>query len=172
MVGIATPAVGTAPCGGGVGTGRDPRDATVSHDMVLLSEVWAVGGEAEVGGAGGAGAGGAGVVDRAAGDNEAVRCNLLRALRRRVFRSVVMGVYAKRETPPTGWRGGNEGLYNLIVSKSYYSQRYGRKRQDNEDTKYVIGWDLIQVALSPGSKTSFRFLVIFLPGFPDPKNQI
>jgi hypothetical protein len=103
--------------------------------MVLLSEVWAVGGEAEVGGAGGAGAG---VVDRSAGDNEAVRCDLLRALRRRVFRSVVMGVYAKRETPPTGCRGGNEGLYNLIVSKSYYSRRYGRKRQDNDDTKYVL----------------------------------
>ncbi len=78
-----------------VGTGREPRDATVSHDMVLPSEVWAVGGEAEVGGAGGAGAGGAGAaeaVDRVAGDNEAVRCDLLRALRRRVFRSVVMGV--------------------------------------------------------------------------------
>ncbi len=83
-----------------VGTGREPRDPTVSHDMVLRSEVWAVGGEAGVGGAGGAGADGAGAggagaaeaVDRAAGDNEAVRCDLLRALRRRVFRSVVMGV--------------------------------------------------------------------------------
>ncbi len=64
-----------------------------------------------MGGAGGAGAGGAGVVDRAAGDNEAVRFDRLRALRRRVVRSVVMGVYAKRETPPTGCRGGNEGPY-------------------------------------------------------------
>ncbi len=35
-----------------------------------------------------------------------------------------------------------------------------------------LGWDLIQVALSPGSKTAFHFLVNFLPGFPDPKNLI
>ncbi len=75
-----------------VGVRCDPREATVSHDISLLSAgdvVEAVEAEAEGLGAGGAGAGAAGI------DGVAVRAAagwfaLMRALWRRSGRSVVM----------------------------------------------------------------------------------